>query len=69
MALQGLSEMATQIYSRDFDMTVTITGPSGSGVMETFSITADNALILQSREVNYNLVFVNLRFQQINHIF
>ena len=52
MALQGLSEMAAQIYSRDFNMTVTISGPPTSDVMETFNITADNALILQSREVS-----------------
>lgn len=52
IALQGLSEMAEQIYSPDFDMTVTISRPPGSDVTETFNITADNALIFQSRDVS-----------------
>ena len=41
-------------------MTVTVTGPSGSGVVETFSITADNALILQSRDVSLNVIRMHL---------
>ena len=52
MALQGLSEMAAQIYSSDFNMTVTVSGPPGSNFIETFSITTDNALLLQSRDVS-----------------
>lgn len=51
MALQGLSEMAAQIYSSDFNMTVTVSGPPGSNFIETFSITTDNALLLQSRDL------------------
>ena len=53
IALQGLAEMAAQIYSRDFNLAITINGPPGSNVFETFNVTADNALIYQSRDVSF----------------
>ena len=54
--------MAAQIYSRDFDMLVTVTGPPGSDVSEIFNVNAENALILQSRDVSV------LFFLRITHV-
>ena len=49
LALQALAEMASLIYSSQYNLDINVT-PS-TGATQTFSITNLNALVLQSRQV------------------
>jgi len=68
VALQSLAEMASKVYSKNFNANVQIKGPPESFISENFVINTNNSLILQSREViQFNLLFCS-RFLISNSI-
>ncbi|XP_062603689.1 CD109 antigen-like isoform X2 [Saccostrea cucullata] len=52
IALQGLAEFATMVYSPNFNMRVTLTSKTpGAPFNQKFTITQDNALVLQTADI------------------
>ncbi|XP_045204949.2 CD109 antigen-like isoform X1 [Mercenaria mercenaria] len=60
VALQALAKTAAKVYSKDFNANIIVTGLTGSNLREQFTVTNDNALVLQSRELPTDISEVNI---------
>lgn len=55
VALQALGAYAAKVYSKDTDVSLTVTN---SDTKQTFKVTPDNAIVLQSVFVSFFLLFI-----------
>ncbi|KAK3579106.1 hypothetical protein CHS0354_022127 [Potamilus streckersoni] len=55
VALQALAEMASRVYSKDFNISIQLIGTPGSGFIENATVNPVNSLVLQSFDIPNNV--------------
>ncbi|KAK3607708.1 hypothetical protein CHS0354_016732 [Potamilus streckersoni] len=60
VALQALAEIASLVYSKDFNLAIELSGPPGSGFIENATVNPVNALVLQSFNIPSNITEVTI---------
>ncbi|KAL3881064.1 hypothetical protein ACJMK2_033260, partial [Sinanodonta woodiana] len=60
VALQALADMASLVYSKEFNLAIQLSGPPDSGFIENATVNPVNALVLQSFDVPSNITEVSI---------